>query len=207
MGFFEGAGVGGAGGGFVAPAVKFSGHFAAVHFAAAAEGQFVSAALQTDEDHGGLGAGDRQRQVDDVFGVVRRGASFFEVAGVDVGVNESAVEFGLGPREGQSTQPQSADRVALIEVGVDVRWRRAGVDQSGDDAVGLWRDRWETEPTGVGGDGGVERHRHRWRKVDAELIGGLDDQVPGGFGGRVFVERCPQVVLADMVIEHHFVTR
>ncbi len=93
----------GAGRGFVSAAAKQPGQFIAVHFGrTTAEAELESSGGLLHQNHGHLGAGNSQRQVNHVFGVRRQRPGLFEILAQGGGVREQLAQRDFANRTGDA---------------------------------------------------------------------------------------------------------
>ena len=123
-------------------------------------------------------------------------------AALDPGVNQPAAKLRAGPGQRAADKLQAGQAVVFVKLLVKQIGLRAGIDQPPGQPQRVGRGRGEAEPAGVGGQRGKGRLGDLRRQRHAQGVGRFDDQPAGGLGTGVLEQLRPQVVAADVMVQH-----
>ena len=93
----------------------------AINVAPAAKANLEAAILLLDENHRKLRPADTQQYIDDIFRVARQRIRGREIFFEHMRVGQGATEIGFDPRENQTPQFDTTERVLFVQRGENVR--------------------------------------------------------------------------------------
>ena len=156
-----------------------------------------------DEEQAHLDALDADGVVDQVLGVLGDRAGPLDVVAGDGGIGDPPGRVGPEARQGLAQQLQPAEGAPLEQEPVDLVDLGPRIDQLGRGPERLRLRVGVAEPAGVHGDGRQQPGGDLARERAPQRVDGPGHQRPGRLGGGVLQENGPEVVLADVVIDHH----